>query len=130
MKKSPDSKPRLLPKSLVPAAAACAALLTGCTAFQAGRQAESGWLQVYSEQSWGRMPEGGPVTFLYSEYKVFTPDGRFLMRVDNAGSMEDPSTVRLEPGRYIVEAQAHQRGTVRVPVTITTGKTTALHLEK
>lgn len=130
MKRTPKSTLLSLPKFLVLTAVACAAFLAGCASLQSEQWKASGWLQVYSAQGWGRTPEGGPVTFLYSEYKVFTPEGRFLMRVENASSMDDPSLVRLTPGKYVVEAQAHQRGTVRVPVTITTGKTTVLHLEK
>ncbi len=144
MKTSSKAIRRSLRKLMALQAAVGAIFLAGCTApadvkipggaqkgaTQTERRETSGWLQVFSAQGWGRTPEGGPVTFLYSEYKIFAPEGRFVMRVENAGAMEDPSLVRLDPGRYVVEAQAHRRGTVRVPVTITTGKTTVLHLEK
>lgn len=96
----------------------------------AERWKSAGSLQVYSEQVWGRKIGGGPTSFVYSEYKVLTPEGRFVMQVENGGPMDEPSVVRIDPGSYVVLAQAYERGTVRLPVTVRTGKTTVLHLEK
>ncbi len=97
---------------------------------QAERWKAAGFLQVFSEQVWERKAEGGPSSFLHSEYKVLSPEGHFVMQVQNGGPLEGPSVVRMEPGKYVVVAQAYKRGTVRLPVTIETGRTIVLHLDQ
>ena len=91
----------------------------------------AGWLQVYSAESWDRKTgAGGPVSYIHSEYKVITPEGHSVMDVENGGPMEGPSVVRMDPGSYVVVAQAYKCGTVRIPVSIETGKTSVLHLDQ
>ena len=88
----------------------------------------AGWLKVYSAQAWESVNDE-PVSYVHSDYKVLTPEGRLILNVQNAGPMGEPETVRMDPGAYVVVAQASQRGTVKLPVIIKTGRTTTLHLD-
>ncbi|MEO6750363.1 MAG: hypothetical protein ABIP85_01165 [Chthoniobacteraceae bacterium] len=140
----PDRIPLPFIRGFALPALAIALLLFGCTSpapqhsvgnaprkmSRAEQWKAAGWLQVFSEQAWGRKAEGGPTSFVYSEYKVLTPGGKFVMQVENGGPMEGPSVVRMDPGSYVVVAQAYKRGTVRVPVSIETGTTSVLHLDQ
>jgi len=56
----------------------------------------------------------------YSDYKIFTSEGRLLQQVHNdSGTMEpSPVAVRLTPGKYTVVAQANGYASVTVPVII------------
>ena len=122
---------------------AIAFMLTGCASptgqhpagdtprkmTRAERWNAAGWLQVYSAESWDRKT-GGPVSYTHSEYKVLTREGHFVMIVENGDPMAGPSVVRMDPGSYVVVAQAYRRGTVRIPVRIETAKTSVLHLDQ
>ena len=72
-----------------------------------------------------------PYRHEYSNYRIFTDDGRFLQFVknDNGTSVGNPTAVSLPAGKYLVKAHANGRGTVTVPVIIVNGRTTAVHLE-
>jgi hypothetical protein len=136
--------------TLLPLAAAL--LLAGCTSSgsqqsapgapqkltRAERWKAQGWLQVYTTQRWKHIP-GSPSSYVHATYKLLTPEGRLYMDVLNVGPMDEPEAVRLDPGNYVVEAWAFKpeavkapltRGAVRIPVTVETGKTTVLHLDK
>ena len=67
----------------------------------------------------------------YSDYKIFTSEGRLLQQVHNdSGTMElSPVAVRLTPGKYTVVAQANGYASVTVPVIIAAHQSTILHLE-
>jgi len=67
----------------------------------------------------------------YSDYKIFTPDGKLLQRVhNNSGTiLQDPATVPLPEGKYRVVALANGYGFVTVPVKIKAGQNTIVHLE-
>ena len=67
----------------------------------------------------------------YSDYKIFTADGRLLQRVhNNSGTMlQDPMPVSLPRGEYRVVAMANGYGFVTVPVIIEPNQSTILHLE-
>jgi hypothetical protein len=67
----------------------------------------------------------------YSDYRIFTTDGKLLRRVhNNSGTIfQDPVSVKLPPGKYQVIARANGYGTVTVPVMIETRQCTVLHLE-
>jgi hypothetical protein len=69
---------------------------------------------------------------VYSDYKIFTTDGKMLQQVhNNTGTiLQDPLAVELSPGKYRVVA--HVNGYARylaVPVVIASRQTTILHLE-
>jgi hypothetical protein len=105
---------------------------------RAERWKAQGWLQVYTTQRWKHIP-GSPMSHVHATYKLLTPEGRLLMDVLNVGPMDEPEAVRLDPGSYVVEAWAFKpevvkapltHGAVRIPVTVETGKTTVLHLDK
>ena len=67
----------------------------------------------------------------YSDYRIFTPDGKLLRRVHNNSEsiLQDPVSVELPPGKYQVIARANGYGPVTVPVMIAARENTILHLE-
>jgi len=67
----------------------------------------------------------------YSDYRIFTLDGKLLQRVhNNSGTiLQDPVSVELPPGKYHVIARANGYGYVTVPVIIAARQNTILHLE-
>jgi hypothetical protein len=67
----------------------------------------------------------------YTDYKIFTEDGRLLQQIhnDNGGSLEGPLEVKMEPGKYRVLARANGYGLVTVPVVVLARQTTIVHLE-
>jgi hypothetical protein len=67
----------------------------------------------------------------YSDYRIFTTDGKLLQKVrNNSGTiLQDPVSVELQPGKYRVVARANGYGYVTVPVIIAAQENTVLHLE-
>ena len=68
----------------------------------------------------------------YSDYKIFTTDGKLLKKVhNNSGTiLQDAVPVELSTGKYHVMAHANGYGRyVVVPIVIAAGQTTILHLE-
>jgi hypothetical protein len=67
----------------------------------------------------------------YSDYRIFSPDGKFLLGVhNNSGTpFQDPASVTLAPGTYRVVARENGFGNVTVPVLIVAQQSTVLHLE-
>ena len=67
----------------------------------------------------------------YSDYRIFTPDGKLLQRVhNNSGTiLQDPMSVELPAGKYSVIARANGYGYVTVPVIIEAQQSTILHIE-
>lgn len=67
----------------------------------------------------------------YSDYRIYTNDGKLLERVHNNSDtiFQDPRRVALPAGSYCVVASANGFGHVTIPVTITTRKTTMVRLE-
>ena len=88
----------------------------------------AGWLKAYTAQAWESVNDEPP-SYVHSDYKVLTPEGRMIMHVQNVGPMNEPETVRLDPGSYTVVAQARGKGTVRRSIIVETGQTTELHLD-
>jgi len=92
----------------------------------------NGTLVVYSayrisadfDESDPRRPE-------YSDYKIFTTDGKLLRKVHNKSGtiLQDVVKVELSPGKYNVVARANGYGYVTVPVMIAPQQSTILHLE-
>ncbi len=68
---------------------------------------------------------------VHSDYELFAGNGQLLQRVhNNTGTLlQDPVTVVLPPGKYIVVARANGYGRVTVPVAVQKKKVTILHLE-
>ncbi len=67
----------------------------------------------------------------YSDYRIFSTDGKLLQRVhNNSGTIfQDPLPVELSAGKYLVIARANGYGYVTVPVIIEARRSTVLHLE-
>ncbi|MEO6741860.1 MAG: hypothetical protein ABIP20_16565 [Chthoniobacteraceae bacterium] len=93
------------------------------------RAKAAGWLKVYSEEGRAR-DDDAQGDFVHTDYTVLTSEGRSVMRVNNAGSIGKPAIVLMNLDRYVVVAQADERGIVRLPVSIKTGRTTVLHLDQ
>ena len=67
----------------------------------------------------------------YSDYKIYTADGKLLHRVHNDSGtiLQDPASVELPTGKYRVVARANGYGNITVPIVIEAKQTTILHLE-
>jgi hypothetical protein len=67
----------------------------------------------------------------YSDYKIFTTDGKLLQKIhNNTGTiLQDAVPVELPPGKYHVRARANGYGFVMIPVVVESRQTTTLHLE-
>ena len=72
-----------------------------------------------------------PVWYQHTDYYLYDARGKVLKHVFNVAGHydEDPRTVNLPAGRYIVEAQSAPDYWVKVPVTIKSGATTRVHLD-
>jgi hypothetical protein len=92
----------------------------------------NGTLVVYSAYdagaNWNVRDPRRPV---YSDYKIFSPDGNLLRAVhNNSGTMlQDAVPVALPAGEYRVVASANGYGRVTIPTVIEVHQTTVLHLE-
>jgi len=93
---------------------------------------QNGTLVVYSAYdvgaSWTARDPRRPV---FSDYKIFAPDGNLLRAVhNNSGTiLQDAVPVELPAGKYRVVANANGYGRVTIPVVIESRQTTVLHLE-
>jgi hypothetical protein len=68
----------------------------------------------------------------YSDYKIFTTDGKLLQKVHNNDGtiLQGPVSVELSLGKYNVMIHANGYGRyVVAPIVIAAGQTTILHLE-
>jgi uncharacterized lipoprotein YajG len=67
----------------------------------------------------------------YSDYKIFTANGKMLEKVhNNSGTiLQDPLAVELPPGKYRVVAHSNGYGYVTVPIVIASRQYTIVHLE-
>lgn len=67
----------------------------------------------------------------YSDYKIYTAEGKLLQRVHNDSGtlLQDPASVELPTGKYRVVARANGYGSITVPVIIKAQQTTILHLD-
>jgi hypothetical protein len=67
----------------------------------------------------------------YSDYRIYSADGQLWRQIhNNSGTMfQRPQRVDLPPGSYRVTAPANGYGWVTVPVVISAGRETLLHLE-
>jgi len=129
----------LLPASLaLLLAAGCAAPLTelprvgpldGAPRRPGADGAGQGDLVVYSATE--REQRAGLPLRPHTEYRVFRADGPFVTRVANttAAFAENPDTVTLPAGDYVVIARAAGAGMVRAPVKIVPNRRTELWLD-
>ncbi len=67
----------------------------------------------------------------HSNYDIYASDGRKLRHVVNYVTpvLEEPASVSLAPGSYIVKTRAPKYGRVAVSVIIEVDKTTAIYLD-
>jgi hypothetical protein len=97
-----------------------------------GASAATGNLVVYSafslQPSWPSEPS---YRQHYSNYDLQSAEGRTLRTVSNDSGLAVamPAVVTLPPGAYRVVARANGFGEVTVPVIVTAGRTTTIHLE-
>jgi hypothetical protein len=122
-------------------------MLAGCTTSHSGmvldrvgpnpaapvqEAAATGSLMVYSAHEvnadFNRRDDSRPE---YSDYRILNGEGTVLQRVhNNSGTiLQRPRAVELPAGNYRVVAPANGYGVVTVPVTISAGQFTVLHLE-
>ncbi len=68
----------------------------------------------------------------HTDYEVQNSQGQLVAKVKNRASAfgESPATVRLPVGSYQVLARANGSGRVAIPLVVTSGRTTVLHLEE
>jgi hypothetical protein len=72
-----------------------------------------------------------PYRRFYSDYKLYSEDGKLLQTVHNQseGPIGGPKEVELPAGEYRIVARANGYGTVAVPVRIVAHRFTDVHLE-
>ncbi len=98
----------------------------------ASADSSTGSLVVYSAyQANADFYRPDPYRPEYSDYKIYTTQGKLVQNVhNNTGTiLQDPVTVVLTPGEYKVTAHANGYGKVTVPVIIEQGQRTVLHLD-
>ena len=91
--------------------------------------AKEGLLKVYSLR--GIYNAKGVLYHPHTAYTIYSSDNKRLKEVKNARSPhdEEPVSVSLPAGNYVVVALAEGYLRVRVPVVIEPGQLTTLHLE-
>ena len=92
---------------------------------------QAGYLTVYTSSFWITPPgddEGNPTVLSYTDYDVRSPDGSLFKQVVNG--QDEPVRVMLPKGRYVVEAASDSAGMIDVPVSIETGRSTIVHLDR
>ena len=94
----------------------------------------TGSLVVYS--AYDTHPSANPVDEndrRYTDYKIFTdsPERQLVKSVDNRADVfgDNPATVELPPGRYLVQALSNGHSFVNIPVIIAVDRSTIIHLE-
>jgi hypothetical protein len=88
-----------------------------------------GTLVVYS--AWRRTGTDDPDHRVHSSYDVLTDDRKPFLHVQNfvTPMVDDPASVRLSPGKYIVKTRVQRHGFVSIPVVIDSHRTTVLYLD-
>jgi hypothetical protein len=89
-----------------------------------------GSLVVYSDTEERRLDIGIPY-YLHTCYLIESSSGELVRWVENhVGDMDQqPQTVRLGSGKYVIVAESSSYGRVYVPVVIEPGHVTELHLD-
>jgi len=90
-----------------------------------------GSLVVFSAFDPAPDPTGDPYRHPYSNYRIYSKDGKIVQRVhnDNHALFDAPKEVPLPVDSYRVVAHANGYGIVTVPVVIRPGQRTTVHLE-
>jgi hypothetical protein len=85
-----------------------------------------GYLIVYSATD--RFDDGGTFYYPHSSYAIYTTDGKFFRNVENHISRSDeiPALVTLPAGSYTILLRSENRGYIRLPIVITSGRRTIL----
>jgi hypothetical protein len=88
-----------------------------------------GYLRVFSSTE--RRDDGGILYYPHTPYSIYTPAGEHVRGVANSSGYADqqPATVELPTGNYLVYAQSERFGQVKVPVQIVGSRLTVVHLE-
>jgi hypothetical protein len=124
-------------------AAVLAIAITGCASNKQGlvlervgpepaaaAAAQDGTLVVFSAPDRSAHFNTVPYRPIFSEYKLLSDDGKLLRTVSNRDNHRNsPAPVTLAPGNYRVTARANGYGEVTVPILVSAGRTTMLHLE-
>ncbi len=89
----------------------------------------SGLLQVFSATEVNN--DGGILYNVHTGYSIHAPDGKRVRSVMNRVGYTDqqPMTVLLPAGSYVVYALSERYGQVEAPVTIVANRLTAVYLE-
>ena len=85
-----------------------------------------GYLLVYSATD--RFDDGGTFYYPHSSYSIYTADGKFFKNIENHISQSDeiPALVTLPTGSYTILLRSENRGYIRLPIVIRTGRRTIL----
>lgn len=91
--------------------------------------AEVGKLILYTETE--AVEDGGFYFYPYLPYQIFTPEGKFIKRVNNRLSPydENPTQVRLAPGSYLLRPEGTYGKQKEFLVNIEEGETTVAYVE-
>ena len=86
-----------------------------------------GYLRVFTPTSYNTSSEDS--YYPHTPYTIYSEDGKQVERIDNHSSREDndPETVELPPGKYVVAPQEGSKKDV-VGVVIADQKLTEVHL--
>jgi hypothetical protein len=126
--------------------ATLAALLAGCNSSRsalafapvgpvqspAASLVSSGTLLVYTAFNTGVPSPNLPDDIRqHTDYELRAEDGKLLRHISNQAGYqsENPSPVPLPAGNYQITARANGYGVVTIPVVISAGRLTELHLE-
>jgi hypothetical protein len=91
--------------------------------------ASPGYLKVYTATE--EHNDGDVMYYPHTEYTICDPNGTRVRTVSNHIGIhdEEPVTVTLPSGHYVIIADSETDGRIRVPVTIGEGRTTVVELE-
>jgi hypothetical protein len=99
----------------------------GPTVAQAGHaELPQGYLLVYSATD--QFDDAGTFYYPHSPYSIYMADGKFFKNVENHISRNDeiPELVTLPAGSYTIVLRSENRGYIRLPIVIRTGRRTIL----
>jgi len=95
-----------------------------------GNTSGNGQLEVFSAMR-GHTEGNNPTWFQHTDYYIYNEQNHPLKHVNNnLGHYErPPRIINLAPGKYIVKSRAKDYFWVKVPVVISSGKITEVHLD-
>lgn len=91
--------------------------------------ATNGTLVVYS--AWRKTGTDDTDHPVHSSYDVLTESGQAVQHVRNYVTpiLDEPASISLAPGKYVVRARVQRYGFVSVPVVLEPHKTTVLYMD-